>query len=116
MIWAGDWESSFQTFYDNSEPFIKSCVENTQLCRQARDAADADHLEEEIGHEDKASNPTIMVFDDEDANENVNDFEVCNIPPLYMERMGVMNWAEDGMRLGTTAGLLPHVTDRKSVV
>ena len=110
MIWAGDWESSFQTFYDNSEPFIKSCVENTQLCRQARDAADADHLEEEIGHEDEASNPTTMVFDDEDADENVNDFEVCNVPPPYMEKMGVMNWAEDGVRLGTTAGLLPHAT------
>src|ERR1700733_9792745 len=53
MTWAEDWETSYADFYDQCSPFTRSCVHNTQLCRQARDAVDTEHMAEQTSDEDK---------------------------------------------------------------
>ena len=113
MSWAIDWETSFASFYNNCPPFIQSCIENTQLSRQAREAADADHIEEESVVEDEnlaEADKNLMGIGNNDNNldEIVNDFETRHFPPPYMEKSSVMTWAEDCVRLGVKAGLFPN--------
>jgi hypothetical protein len=112
MTWAADWEAAYASFYEDCSPFTRSCMHNTQLCRQAQEAVDAEHTvdeEHDSFQEDAQANTGMERVETitSDEEEDINDFEVTQLPAPYTENPTVMLWAEDGVRLGAKAGLLP---------
>lgn len=105
IAWSENWEASFLDFIDNCSPFIRSCIHNTQLCRQARDAADAvaaDNCDQDV------LSASLVPFVDPVTEESDLEDALLSLllPAPHTERPEVARWADDGLHTGAKAGLI----------
>src|ERR1700730_471322 len=112
MHWAQHWETSFDTFWDTTSAFTRSCIHNTQLRRQAYEAAD-----------DAAENAKATSFIDQHTNlpddfistslENDNEDDAFDdfVPTIFpfQEKKKVLGWTQACLHVGVHAGLIPPI-------
>lgn len=106
MFWAQDFETSFAQFWETASPFTRSCIHNTQLQRQAREAADLAHeTSENSSFIHSGSRNGVVETDEEEVDFLFHDFTSAVAP--FQEKPKVLEWTQAGLHIATKAGLIP---------
>lgn len=105
MTWALDWNASFLAFYSTCSPHDRSRVNNTQLRRQANEAADNFvHDDEDDLEDSEFTLPSHLVDDESDTSDLEGGSS--HIPTPHQYPPSVHDWVHTGAELATRAGLL----------
>ena len=100
----------FCIFFEHCTPFIRACIHNTQLCRQAWDAAEeaakGNQLQDEEGSFGMELTQAVFQEDTSDTDE-MDPLGLGDFPLPFVERPDVLQWADDGVRTGMKSGLIP---------
>jgi len=119
LFWGHDWETSFAEFWNTAPPFTQSCVHNTQLQRQAREAADeARESSEHFSFADSGNpleTPSLIAHVNEDSDDDLPFEDFTSTVAPFQEKPKVLEWTRAGLHIGTKTGLIPpDISDRFS--
>lgn len=110
LAWSTNWALHFHEFYDTCDPSVRSQINNTQLRRQASEAADTIRLarDETDETETRQADASFVLVDsdDDDARSCVGDVDRFPAPFAFNDK--VNQWVKDGLALGLKTGLLAH--------